>query len=196
MPVARAFTRMPATQDVEIMLGWRFQRAGTGVGSRFETTAWMVLDHPLDSVRGGVETTPALLGAVVTGYASRSVYAWAGGAYGRSARTSGPAADEGGDVRMASLVLGYRPRAFRGEFPAADWRAFVEVVGEWMGRDRMAGAVVEDSGGSQVFVGVTLLGLYGSWGLSGGPAVPVHQRLGAPGATERVRFALNATFWF
>ena len=31
-PQVRAFTRMPASQDVEMMLGWRLQRRGIGVG--------------------------------------------------------------------------------------------------------------------------------------------------------------------
>lgn len=190
-PPVRGFTRMPATRDVEVGLGWRPQRNGVGVGARRETTIWVALDQPLEGSRRGVATAPGAFGAVVTGYASRTVYAWAGGAYRRYVDDGG---DRPGDVGMASLVLGYRPPFFRGDYPRADWRAFVEVVGEWVDEDRLSGRPVTDTGGRQLFVAVTALGLYGSWGVAGGPAFPVVQKMDGP--RETVRFAVNATFWW
>ncbi len=190
-PPVRGFTRMPATRDVEIGFGWRPQRTGVGVGARRETTIWVAVDHPLESDRRGLETAPGAFGAVVTGYASRTVYAWAGGAYRRYATDGG---DRPGDVTMASFVLGYRPSVFRGDYPNADWRAFVEVVGEWVGEDRLSGRAVSDTGGRQIFVALTALGLYGSWGMAAGPALPVSQNLDGP--REKARFAVNVTFWW
>lgn len=192
LPV-RGFTRMPATRDVEIGIGWRPQRAGLGVGARQETTIWVALDQPLDASRGGVSTAPGAFGSVVTGYASRTVYAWAGGAYRRYASDGG---DRPGDVAMASLVLGYRPPFFRADYPSPDWRGFVEVVGEWLDEDRIAGSPLPATGGRQLYLAVTALGLYGSWGIAGGPAFPLYQDMKASGPDERVRFAVNVTFWW
>jgi hypothetical protein len=192
----RATARMPATPDVEALVGWRFQRSDFAVGRRFETTGWAGLEYPTDAVRGGVRTAPGVYAAVVTGYASRSVYAWAGGLYRRYMTPTGPTADHPGDLGMYSLVLGWRPPPFRKDYPHADWRVFVEAVGEVSARDVVAGTPRGDSGGHQLFVGPTLLGLYGSWGISGGPLFPVVRRTNGSQPEEDVRLMLNLTFWF
>lgn len=189
----RAFTRMPATRDIEIGLGWRPQRVGIGVGARQETTLWVAVDQPLDGSRRGVATSPGIFGSVVTGYASRTVYAWAGSAYRRYSSEGG---DRLGDVAMASLVVGYRPALFRGDYPSADWRGFLELVGEWLDEDRLDGSRLENTGGRQVYLAITALGLFGSWGIAGGPAFPLYQRMNVSGADERLRFAMNVTFWW
>lgn len=201
LPVARAasasavrgFTRMPATRDLEVGLGWRPQRSGLGVGSRHETTLWVALDQPLDRTRRGVATAPGVFGAVVTGYASRTLYAWAGMAYRRYATAAG---DRPGDVAMSSLVLGYRPRFLRADYPHPDWRGFVEVVAERIGRDQLGGLPLADTGGRQVYLAVTALGLYGWWGISGGPAIRLFQEMNGQGPPEPLRFAVNLTLWW
>lgn len=193
VPAVRGFTRMPATHDVEVGLGWRPHRSARGVGSRFETTIWAALALPLDESRRGLATSPGAFGSLVTGYASRSLYVWVGGAYRRYAVDGG---DRPGDTRMASLVLGYRPPFLREDYPSPDWRGFVEVVGEWTGEDRLDGAPLDGSGGHQVYLALTALGLYGSWGIAGGPAFPLSQTLNGTHPEERVRFALNLTFWW
>lgn len=192
-PVVRGFTRMPATRDVEVGLGWRLQRRGTGVGARQESTLWLAVDQPLDDTRGGVETSPGVFAGLVTGYASRTVYVWTGAAYRRFAGADG---DRTGDSRMGSLVVGYRPPWFQEDYPSPDWRGFVEVVGEWTREDVVDGRELPGTGGRQVFLAFTVLGLYGSWGLAGGPALPVYQDMNGSQLEESVRFAANVTFWW
>ncbi len=196
MRPVRMMAMMPATPDVEVLLGWRFHREGTGVGSRFESTAYLGVDYPTDSVRSGVKTSPGIYAAAVTGYASRSVYAWAGGMYRRYLSPTGPTTDHPGDLLMYSLVVGYRPTLFRKELPNADWRIFVEAIGEDIDRDRLAGRELPNTGGKRIFLGPTLLGLYGSWGLSGGPIFPVYTRLNGIQPKDRVRLVVNLTYWF
>lgn len=194
MEPVRAMTRMPMTRDVEALLGWRFQRRGLAVGSRLESTLYVGADVPLDDVRGGVDTAPGLYAGLVGGYASRSWYAWLGGLYRRYAAGSG-GADRVGDVAMYSAVVGYRPPAFRRELPHSDWRLFVEVVGEVRRPDRLNGVESPASGGQEIFAGPTVLGLFGAWGVSGGPVFPLHQDLRGGGG-DRVRLVVNTTFWF
>jgi len=192
----RVATRMPATRDVEVLGAWRFHRSAPSVGSRFETTLYAGLDVPTDEARRGAETAPGLVGALVTGYASRSVYVWVGG-LGRRYRSAGPVGgDRPGDLAMASLVVGYRPPAFRHDYPRPDWRVFLEVVGEVSGRDRVGGVRQPDTGGRQLYVGPTLLGLFGSWGVSGGPLFPVYRRLNGGRRGDSVRLAFDLIFWF
>ena len=166
------------------------------VGARWESTLWLGIEVPTDSERSSVSTAPGLFGAVVTGYASRVWYAWVGAGYRRYAGSSGPAGNRIGDVALASLVLGYRPPAFREDYPHPDWRVFVEIVGERIGSDILDGEARSGSGGKQVFVGPTVLGLYGSWGISGGPTFPVYQSWNGSQPTDRVRLAANVTFWW
>lgn len=196
LPHARTMAMMPANPDVELLLGWRFHRQGTDIGSRFESTVYLGFDYPTDPVRGGARTSPGLYAAAVTGYASRSIYAWAGGLYRRYMSPIGETVDHPGDLVMYSLVLGYRPGFFRKELPHPDWRLFVETVGEYSARDRAAGKGLLNSGGHQVFIGPTLLGLYGPWGISGGPLFPVYSNLNGSQPKDRVRMVVNFTYWF
>lgn len=191
---SRTMAMMPASRDVEILAGWRFHRQAPAIGARFESTAYAGVVLPTDAARSGVDTAPGLYAALVTGYASRGVYAWAGGLFRRYAATAGPDSDRVGDLVMYSLVLGYRPPRFRKDLPHADWRLFVELIGEHTRRDRVAGVERPDTGGHQVFVGPTLLGLYGDWGVSGGPVFRVYDSQQRRG--DSVRLVVNFTRWF
>lgn len=192
----RTMMRMPATPDAEIVLAWRFHRDGVDVGSRFETTAFLGLTYPTDATRSGLGTAAGIWGAAATGYASRVIYAWAGGLYRRYQTPVGGTADHPGDLLMYSLVLGYRPPFFREDFPNPDWRLFVELVGERLAADQAAGVVVAGTGGHQIFLAPTVLGLYGSWGISGGPALPIYRTLRSTQPGGDVRFVLNFSTWF
>jgi hypothetical protein len=196
MTPSRVATRMPATPDAELTVGWRFHRRELGVGSRVESTGYLGAAYPTDATRGGLTMAPGVAAALATGYVSRTVYAWVGGLYRRYVTPTGPAADHPGDLAMYSVVLGYRPPAFRHDYPHADWRVFVEAVGEVAARDVAAGVERPASGGHQLFVGPTLLGLYGGWGVSGGPLFPVYRRLNGAQPRERARLALDLIFWF
>jgi hypothetical protein len=195
-PQAHTASRMPTSRDAELLLGWRFHRNATGVGARFESTLYTGLDLPTVRRVGPYRTSPGLYAAAVTGYASRTFYVWAGGLYRRYVLTKEAGGDRLGDVGMYSLVLGYRPRAFRRELPHPDWRMFVEVVGEYTGPNRLSGAVQPGTGGHRLFVAPTLLGLYGNWGVSGGPAFPVYARVNGEQPDEGVRLVVNTTYWF
>ncbi|MGH7519029.1 MAG: hypothetical protein ACREOC_16455 [Gemmatimonadales bacterium] len=196
LPHGRSTARMPTNPDIEILVGWRFHRRGTDIGSRFESTTYFGFDYPTDPIRAGARTYPGLYAAAVTGYASRTVYAWVGGLYRRYMSPVGPTADHLGDLAMYSLVVGYRPPPFQRDFPNPDWRVFIEAVGEYSARDAIAGVEQANTGGHQIFVGPTLLGLYGSWGISGGPVFPVYRRLNGSQPGDKVRVIVNTTFWF
>lgn len=196
LPGARGMSRMPTTPDLEVLGAWRFQRRATGIGARVESTLYLGLDYPTDAVRAGARTAPGFVGAAVTGYASRTVYAWVGGLYRRYLTVGGGTPDHLGDVWMYSAVVGYRPRVFRHDYPAPDWRVFVEAVGEYATRTVIGGVVQPNRGGHQVSVGPTLLGLYGSWGISGGPVFAVHRRLNGSQPREKLRFIVNVAHWF
>ena len=196
MVPSRVATRMPASPDVEVTLGWRFQSRELGIGSRYESTAFLAFDYPTDHMRGGMRTSPGVAAALATGYVSRGFYAWAGALYRRYVTPIGATADHLGDVTMYSVVLGFRPPAFQKEYPHADWRLFVEGVGEVAARDVAVGTPRRSSGGHQFFVGPTVLGLFGGWGVSGGPLFPVYRHLNGEQPHEKVRLALDVITWF
>ncbi len=127
-----------------VLVGWRFQRNAMGVGRRFESTAYLGVDYPLQTRSGGLATVPGNVAAAVTGYASRSLYAWLGALARRP--MDGPSTERPGTLLMYSGVLGYRPRRFRQDYPRPDLRVFLEVVGERVTPDRVAGSHEPDTG--------------------------------------------------
>ena len=197
MAPARIATRMPATNDVEMTVGWRFQARELGIGSRYGVhTAYLTMDVPTDGSRMGIDASPAVSAALATGYVSRGLYLWVGGLHQRSITPGGGAGDRPGDVTMYSVVLGLRPPALQLDYPHSDWRLFIETVGEVTDRHDRAGVPVPASGGHQLFVGPTVLGLFGGWGVSGGPIFPVYQQLNGARDRDKARLALDLVFWF
>jgi len=192
-PRTRFASMMGAFGDVEGSLLWRFHRQAPGVGSRFETTMILGGSVPTEDKRGGVRVGPSLNEAVVTGYASRTVYGWLGGGFQHYFERGD---DRLGDLPYASVVLGWRPPAFRQDYPKPDWRIFGESLAEFPRKDRINGAMDPNSGGEKILVGPSLLGLYGQWGVEVGVLLPVYQRLNGIQPDEKYRIKIVFTWWF
>jgi hypothetical protein len=194
---SRMMAMMPADRDVELSLAWRFQRKALGIGNRIETTASVYVDYPIETRREGARIYPGVVGALVTGSASRSWYLWIGGLYRRYLGPVDDMADHVGDTAMYSLVVGYRPPWLqKRELPHGDWRIFGELVGEYNFPTQLAGVDVPNTGGHRIFLGPTLLGLYGAWGISGGPQFAVYNKLNGVQAKDFVRYVVNFTYWW
>lgn len=192
-PRTRFGSMMGAFGDVEGSLLWRFQRRATGIGSRFESTLMLGGSLPTEDKRGGIGVGPAVNVAAVTGYASRSVYAWLGGGFQRYFER-----DDGrlGDLPYLSAVIGYRPPMFRHDFPKPDWRIFAESLAEFPQHNEVGGADQLNSGGEKVLVGPSVLGLYGKWGVEAGVLFPAYQRLNGSQPKENFRATIDFTWWF
>lgn len=193
MPSGRMMAMMSGNADVESLLGWRFQTRPVGEGARLESTVYLGALLPLDSRRGGVSTSPAGLISLTSGYASRSHYFWAGTTYLRHAETGG---DRLGSVSSFSLVYGYRPPAWRRDYPKPDLRFFIEAAGDITGTSRHAGQPMAGTGGRIALIGPTMLLLYKAYGIEGGVLFPVYQRNRPLQPEERFRFAVNVTYFF
>lgn len=179
--------------DIEASLLWRFQREAPGIGSRFETTIMGGGTLPSEDRRGGIEVGPSLGAAIVTGYASRSIYGWLGGGYHYYFKRGG---DRIAELPFLSGVFGWRPPMFRKDYPSPDWRIFIESLGEFPQRSERDGLELRNSGGEKFMLGPSVLGLYGRWGVEAGVLFPVYQRLNGNPPEEKVRGKLVFTFWF
>ncbi len=193
MPSGRMMAMMSGDPDFESLLAWRFQTRPVGEGARFETTAYVGGLVPMDSKRAGIPSSPAGLLALSSGYASRSHYFWAGASYVHHAERGG---DRLGSVTSFSLVYGYRPAAWRKDYPKPDLRFFVEAIGDVTGATLHGGQVEASTGGRVALVGPTMLLLYKAYALEGGVLLPVYQRNNAMQPEERFRFAVNFTYFF
>jgi hypothetical protein len=179
--------------DVEGTLAWRFHSRPIGLGGRQESTLMLGGVIPTSDERAGVGVNPAVHLAGVTGYASRSVYAWAGGGWQRYF----PRGEERvGDMPYATAAVGWRPPHFRGDYPEPDWRGFIEAVAEFPQKDRVNGGRDPNSGGEKLWLGPSVLGLYGAWGVSAGILFPAYQDLNGDQVEERLRAKLTFTYWF
>ena len=193
MPSGRMMGMTSGNPDFEALLGWRFQTRPVGQGARLESTVYVGGLVPLDSMRSDVSASPGGYVAVASGYASRSHYFWAGASHERHAERF---ADRQGAVTTLSLVYGYRPPAWRLEYPKPDLRFFIEAVADKTDKAVDDGHTMEDTGGRVALVGPTLLLLYKAYALEGGMLFPVYQRTNGSQPEERFRFGLNFTYFF
>ena len=193
MPTGRMTAMMSGNADLEALLGWRFHTQPVGEGGRFESTVYAGGLLPLDETRAGIATSPAGLVSIASGYASRSHYFWLGGSHLRHARDGG---DRLGSVTSVSMVYGYRPPAWRKDYPKPDLRFFIEAAADVTGRSLHGGEPMADSGGRIALVGPTMLFLYKAYGVEGGVLFPVYQRNRSSQSDERFRFGINFTYFF
>jgi len=188
---------MPGTGDFEAIGAWRFHRQGTDVGTRFETTAYGGVivqgpQRPAGMLRD-LRKAPGVYTAIATGMASRSHYHWGGVGNVRFADSEG---DRRPNTFLYSFVWGFRPPPWQKEYPHWDWRFFVEVTGEDSSRVRRNGIAVPGTGGHQVFLGPTTLGIYKNYAIEGGIQFPVYRNVGALHQRESFRFAINFSYFF
>lgn len=194
---ARGTAMMPGTGDFEGIGAWRFHRRGTAVGTRIESTAYAGVIVPGPQRPAGMardlRRAPGFYTAVASGFASRTHYVWGGIGYTRFTERSG---DQRPDIFSYSAVWGYRPPALRKEYPHWDWRLFVELTGEKSGNLQRAGVEHGGTGGHQLLLGPTVLGLYKNYGIEGGVQAPIYRDLGERVQRETLRYAVNFSYFF
>lgn len=191
-PRTRGNNNMPVNGDIEASVWYRFFSNAFGVGKRFESTAILSVSTPTEESRGGINVSNSIHGAISTGYASRTWYAWVGGGYQYYFEEGN---DQLGDLPYASLVVGYRPNIFMGDYPKPDWRIFVESLAEFPGTNTSEGQLtLVDQRGKKVMLGPSFLGLYGAWGISFGALFPVYQDV-TQGPKEEYRLSMNISYW-
>ncbi|EAR16203.1 hypothetical protein RB2501_04875 [Robiginitalea biformata HTCC2501] len=192
-PRTRGNSNMPANGDIEASLWYRFFSNAYGVGKRFESTAILGVSAPTDDVRGQVNVGNSIHGAISTGYASRTWYVWLGGGYQYYFEKDN---EQLGDLPYASVVVGYRPNIFMGDYPKPDWRIFIETVAEFPGDNKYNEQQnFRDSRSKKVLMGPSFLGLYGAWGISFGALFPVVQDLTPSSIKENYRVSINLSYW-
>lgn len=190
-PRTRGNSNMPANGDIEASVWYRFFSNAFGVGKRFESTAILSVSTPTEKNRGAAKVSNSIHGAISTGYASRTWYAWVGGGYQYYFQKG---TDQLGDLPYGSLVIGYRPNIFMGDYPKPDWRIFVESLAEFPGSNTFEGQLSPmDERGKKVMIGPSFLGLYGAWGISFGALFPAYQKVQGP--DEKYRLSMNISYW-
>ncbi|HEY4490474.1 MAG TPA: hypothetical protein VI958_00690, partial [Acidobacteriota bacterium] len=197
LPPARQTAMMPGTFDTEAILAWRFHRTGADIGTRLESTAYAGFLIPsaqdIKGMLGELEKSSGLYLAAATGMASRSHYIWGGIGYSRFSKSKG---DQRPDVFFYSLVWGYRPQAWRKDYPHWDWRWFVELTGEVAGKIQRDGAELSETGGHQIFLGPSVLGIYKDVAVEAGLQFPIYRDIGSLHQKEKRRYALNFSYFF
>lgn len=182
--------------EFESNMAWRFQHRPSAVGKRIESTGSLgiIVPGPQDNfgMFSGMHSAPGINGWIATGMASRSNYFWLGAGGTHFAERSG---DQRPNLASASLVYGYRPRAWRADIHKWDWRLFAELVGEHSGLVRRAGLTMPGSDANHIFLGPSVLGIYKSFAISGGVQFPIYSDIGRMFPHERVRVAVNVSYF-
>jgi hypothetical protein len=188
---ARTMSMMSSDRDVETLVGYRFQRRALGVGARRESTVYVGGTAPLEARRAGMRANGSVEIGAATGYASRAHYVWVGGTLQHFLERDG---DRVGETRFFTAVYGYRPAPLRAE-GTPDLRFFVEATAEDRSPRQMAGSDV-GRGARSVFVGPTALFLRKAIGVEGGVLFPAYQRADTGFSRERVRVAVDLSYFF
>ena len=194
-PRARAGAMMGSGRDVEASLLWRFDRKAPAIGTRRESTFIASAVGPTEGRRAGTRIGPSMHLGAVTGYASRETYWWLGGGYQHYFQKG---EDQLGSLTYLSATFAWRPPAFQQDYPKPDWRIFIESVAEHAENNTINGIEDPDSGGDKLLAGLSVLGLFGPWGISAGFLLPVIEDLNGMqnSSEERVRAKAVVTYWF
>ena len=189
-------TNTPSSGDFSGLVWWRFQRKDFA-GKRVESTAvaGVLVPGPQQEagLYRGLNSGPGYLVGGVTGVASRSQYVWVGATYQRYTESKG---DRLPDLLSYTAVYGYRPLAWRTDYPRWDWRVFGEFTGERTGTLQRQNFDVPGSQARQMFLGPSLLGVYRSIGIEAGIQFPIYRDVGVLYPRERYRFAINVAHFF
>lgn len=192
-PRTRGQAMMGGFGEVEGGVLWRFHKRYPGAGQRYESTFYINAAVPIDEDRGGVGVGPSVNAAVATGYASRTWYWWAAAGYQHHLERGN---DRLGELPYITGAIGYRPPVFQKDYPKPDLRFFLETVAEFPERDEVNGRKLEDSGGTTVLLGPSVLGLFGKYGAEVGVLFPVHEDLNGDQPDERFRATADFVIWF
>jgi hypothetical protein len=195
-PRSSVTANTPISGDFSALTWWRFQRKDLA-GKRIESTAVAGVLVPGPQGETGLyralNSRPGYLAGAVTGIASRSQYVWLGATYQRYASSQG---DRRPDLLSYTAVYGYRPLAWRTDYPRWDWRVFGEFTGERTGSLQRQSLEVPGSQAQQLFLGPSVLGVYRAIGIEAGIQFPVYRNAGPLYPQERYRFAINFAYFF
>jgi hypothetical protein len=195
-PRSSVTANTPISGDFSALTWWRFQRKDLA-GKRIESTAVAGILVPGPQGETGLyralNSRPGYLAGAVTGIASRSQYVWLGATYQRYASSQG---DRRPDLLSYTAVYGYRPLAWRTDYPRWDWRVFGEFTGERTGSLQRQSLEVPGSQAQQLFLGPSVLGVYRAIGIEAGIQFPVYRNAGPLYPQERYRFAINFAYFF
>lgn len=191
-PITRGNAMMPADGDIEASMYYRFFHDDFGIGKRIESTVIVGGTLPAEKMRDGIRVGNSIHTALVAGYVSRTWYSWVGGGYHYYFKKDG---DQVGSLLYATFALGYRPAFFRQDYPKADWRLFLESMAEFPGENISKGTTDLSGRSKKYFLGPTILGLYGAWGISGGLLFPVYQQITGSFEKGGVRLTIHFSYW-
>ena len=184
----------PALGSYEGFVTWRFQKSNRGIGKRYESILFGGVIYPADQFGAlrVIEKSPGIQVGGCTGLISRSHYLWAGLSYTAFQEKNG---DKRPDLIFYSFAWGYRPDSWRKEYPAWDWRFFVEATGEKFGDLQFNGFTATDSDEHQIMIGPAVLGQYKRIALEAGIQVAVYRNTGLD-TGERFRLGATGVLYF
>ncbi len=195
-PRSSVTTSTPISGDFSGLAWWRFERKDFA-GKRVESTAvaGVLVPGPQQEtgLYRGLNSGAGYLVGGVSGVASRSHYIWVGATYQSYAESKG---DRRPDLLTYTAVYGYRPLAWRTDYPRWDWRVFGEFTGERTGAPSRQNVEVPGTQAQQMFLGPSLLGVYRAIGIEAGIQFPVYRDTGPLYPKERYRFAINFAYFF
>ena len=184
----------PALGSYEAFVTWRLQKNNLGIAERYESIVFGGVLYPADQfgALSVIEKTPGVLIGGATGWVSRKHYIWGGMSYTAFQEKDG---DKRPNLFFYSLAWGYRPDSWRKDYPAWDWRIFIEATGEKFGDLQFDNFIATDSDEHQIMIGPAVLGQYKWLAVEAGFQVAVYRNTGLD-TGERFRVGITGVLYF
>lgn len=217
---------MPGNPEAEVLLGWRFYHASTGIGVRNEATIYAgasaLTQHVPRDDGPALRRQPGMYVALAAGRVARSYDIWAGVGYQRYGEWTSTIDDHQSNTLLGSFAVGWRPPFLNKDYPKPDVRFLWETTGEHVGlawRDKTPlgsgggggghGHVtglpplpqngilhLRNSGGKAVFSGPSFLCTYRSVAFQGGVLFALLDQPNGSQPREEVRAVVGVSYYF
>ena len=136
-PTGRFMAMMPGNPEIEVLAGWRFFHASTGISTRNEATIYAggsaLTQHVPRTDGPPLRRQPGMYVALAAGRVARSYDIWAGVGYQRYGHWNSANDDHQSNTLLASLAIGWRPGFLNKDYPKPDVRFFWETTGQEVG---------------------------------------------------------------
>ena len=194
MPRGRIMAMMSSNQDLEAIVGWRFQRRAVGAGARLESTVFVGATAPLQEYRSdGMLAAPSIHASAASGL--RVADALFLGRRRLSATSASATAIRWATASSTAPSMAIGRRSCASTIRSRTCVSSSKPSASTRHGDNITASRWSSSGGDSILVGPSALAALQAVRLEAGLLFPVYQQTNFQ-PEEKFRFGVNFTYFF